>query len=91
MAVQIAGRKSPNSFLKSFDDIPTDVLKVFFSKNETARNVFPWAKEFEALAFKKDLVLPDGIDAQLKGVISIILDYANIERRKFFEAFHKST
>jgi len=87
MAVQIAGNKSANAFLRSLDEIPTDILKVFFSKNDTAKNVFPWAKEFENLGYKKNFITPENIDVQLKGVISVILDYAKIERRKFFDLY----
>lgn len=88
IASQMAGGKSINSYLKSFDSIPTDVLKNFFSKNETAKNLFHWAKELEHLGYKKDFVNPNTIDPQLKGLISVILDYSYIDRRKFFEKFN---
>lgn len=89
MAVQISGNKSANSFLKSLESIPTDILKDFFSKNENTKNLYNWSKEFESLGFKKKFVDPDLIEAPLKGVISVILDFAKIERRKFFDIYPK--
>ncbi len=90
MAVQISGNKSANSFLKSLESIPTGILKDFFSKNETIKNLYYWSKEFEAIGFKKTFVNPDLIEVPLKGVISVILDFAKIERRKFFDIYPKS-
>lgn len=91
MAVQISGNKSANSFLKSLESIPTDILKDFFSKNENSKNLFNWSIEFEKLGFKKTFVNPDLIEAPLKGVISVMLDFAKIDRRKFFDTYSKSS
>ncbi len=90
MAVQISGTKSANSFLKSIDSIPTDILKDFFSKNDNTRNLFNWAREFEYLGYKKQFINPESIGAQLKGVLSMTLDFAKIERKKFFGVYPKS-
>ena len=87
MAVQISGNKSASSVLKSLDDIPTDILKDYFSKNENAKNIFGWAKEFETLGFNKILITPDKTPSHLKGIISVLLDYFSIERRKYFNSF----
>jgi hypothetical protein len=89
MAVQIAGNKSANSFLKSLESIPTEILKEFFSKNENTKNLFNWSKEFEQLGYKRQFINPDQIEAPLKGVISVMLDFAKIERKKFFDTFPK--
>lgn len=89
MAVQISGNKSANSFLKSLENIPTDILRDFFGKNENAKNLFNWAKEFEQLGYKKHILYPDQIEAPLKGVLSVMLDFARIERKKFFDIFPK--
>jgi hypothetical protein len=91
MANEIAGNKSANAFKKSLDEIPVEVLTAFFSKNDTARNVFPWAKEFENLGFTKTLLTPDLIESQLKGVISVLLDFSKIERKRFFESYIKKS
>lgn len=90
MAVQISGNKSANSFLKSLDSIPTDILRDFFSKNENTRNLFIWAREFERIGFNRDFINPENIDVQLKGFISLLLDFFGIERKKFFELYPKA-
>ncbi len=89
MAVQISGNKSANSFLKSLESIPTEILKDFFSKNDNTKNLFNWSREFEQLGYKKQFVNPDQMDAPLKGVLSVMLDFAKIERKKFFDIFPK--
>ena len=33
------------------------------------------------------LITPDKISSHLKGIISILLDYFSIERRKYFNSF----
>jgi len=87
IAVQISGNKSANAYLKSLENIPTDILKEFFSKNENIKNLFNWANAFEHMGYKKQLIYPSQIDAPLKGVLSVVLDFAKIERRKFFDVF----
>lgn len=89
MAVKISG-VSASSYMKSLEGVPTDILKDFFSKNDNAKNLFNWSKEFENLGFKKNLIFPDLIDAPLKGVFSVILDFIGIERKKFFDLFPKA-
>jgi hypothetical protein len=90
MAVQISGNKSANSFLKSLDSIPTDILKDFFSKNDNTKNLFNWAREFEKYGFNREFINPENIDTQLKGFISLLLDFFSIERKKFFDLFPKN-
>lgn len=89
MAVSISGNKSAGSIMKSLDAIPTDILKDFFSKSETTKNIFQWAKEFEQAAFNKVLPVPDSLPSHLKGMISVILDFHNVDRRNFFDSFPK--
>jgi hypothetical protein len=91
MAVQISGNKSASSYLKSLESVPTDILKDFFSKNDNSKNLFNWSKEFENLGFKKTFINPDLIEAPLKGVISVMLDFVKIERKRFFDLYPKST
>lgn len=85
MAIQIAGNRSANTFIKSLENIPIDILKDFFVKNENARNLFNWAKEFEDRGFAKDLMYPIALDSQLKSVMSVFLDFISIERKRYFE------
>jgi len=88
LAAQISNNsKSPNSILQSLDSIPVDILKSFFSKNDTSNNVFFWAKELEQHGYNNEFVNPQLLSPQLKALISVVLDYSNIERRKFFECY----
>jgi hypothetical protein len=87
LAVRISGYKSVSSLLKQFDNLPTDILKEFFAKNDIAKNSFSWAKEFEVLGFKKSFSNPNLLKLELKSVISILLDYLQIERKTFFSVF----
>lgn len=91
MAVQISGVKSASSVMKSLENIPSDILKDFFSKNENAKNLFVWAKDFEEIGFTRELIIPDSIQISLKGVITLFLDFFGVERKKFFNFFSKST
>lgn len=90
MAVQISGNKSANSFLKSLDNTPTDILRDFFSKNENTKNLFNWAREFEHIGFNREFINPESIEPSLKGFLSLLLDFFGIERKKFFELFPKA-
>ena len=85
MAIQIAGNKSANAFIKSLDSIPVDILKDFFAKNENTRNLFSWAKDFENKGFARSLTYPIDLDLPLKGVISVLLDFISLERKRYFE------
>lgn len=87
MAAKISGYTSSNAFLNSLDDIPTDILKDFFSKNEVTKRLFVWAKELESLGFNKKVRNPNELDVNLKSVISVILDFLKIERRRFFDLY----
>lgn len=86
MAAKISG-SSQSTLMKSLDSISVDILKDFFSKNDNAKNIFNWAREFEALGFNRNFINPNQIDLHLKGVLSVFLDYYKIDRRKFFESY----
>ncbi|WP_313532031.1 hypothetical protein [Sphingobacterium multivorum] len=90
IALQISGSKSANSFLNSLEEIPTDILKEFFSKNDNAKNLFNWAKLFEEIGFKQNTINPNSIESSLKGFISVLLDFNEIDRKRFFQLFPPS-
>lgn len=90
MAVHIAGNKSANSVMKSLESVPTDILKDFFSKNENTKNLFSWAKDFEKMAYNRIFINPENIDTSLKGILSVMLDYIGVERKRFYELFPKN-
>jgi hypothetical protein len=80
-------KTQPSSLLASMDNTSTDVLKNFFAKNENSKNTFSLAREFEALGYEVNLQSPHLLSAGPKSVLGVYLDYFNIERKKFFDAF----
>lgn len=86
MAIKISGEKSTVSIKKSLESIPTDILKNFFTKFENTKNIFTWAREFEYLGYRKEIVYPDKLDVSLKAFSAVMLDYTGIDRKKFFES-----
>ncbi|MDD4111394.1 MAG: hypothetical protein PHS54_07665 [Clostridia bacterium] len=86
MAVRIADSKiSVNEIKKSLDTTEMDILKEFYSKAETTKKIFSWAKNFEQLAFSQLLKKPSELDSEIKGVLAIMLDFYKINRKEYFE------
>ncbi len=88
MAVSIANsRISVNEIKKSLDTNEMDILKEYYSKAETTKNIFKWAKLFEQLSFQKDLVKPNQLDVDLKSTLAVMLDYYKINRKEYFDIY----
>lgn len=87
IAIQISGNKSQSSIAKSLENSDTDILKEFFSKNENAKKLYNWAKELEIAGYSPNFINPNTFEPTIKGVLSVILDYSKIERKKFFETY----
>lgn len=88
IAIQISGKSSTNSLLKkSLDGIPIDILKDFFIKNENTKNLFNWAREFEKMGFNRNFMNPENLASSLRGVISLMLDFLGVDRKKFFSVY----
>src|SRR5665648_117236 len=89
MAVKIANSKiSVNEIKKSLDTTEMDILKEYFSRSETTKNIFKWSLAFERLAFQKGIVLPKDLDVELKGTLAIMLDFFKISRKEYFEIYN---
>lgn len=88
MALKIANSKiSINEIKKSLDTTEMDILKEYFSKVETIKNIFKWSIAFEKKAFEKNLTLPKDLDVELKGTLALMLDFFKINRKDFFEIY----
>ncbi|WP_200976478.1 hypothetical protein [Echinicola sp. 20G] len=86
MAVRIADSKiSVNEIKKALDTTEMDILKEFFSKAETTKKIFSWAKAFEELAFSRQFKKPLELDSEIKSVLAIMLDFYKINRKEYFE------
>ncbi|MDW3197479.1 MAG: hypothetical protein R8G66_34195 [Cytophagales bacterium] len=85
MAVQIAGSDlSPSSIRKSIETNEMDILREYFSKSEVSRNLFKVAIEFERASFARNIIHPDNLNIELKGIVAVMLDYFEIKRQDFF-------
>lgn len=86
IANEIMGGNSANTILQELNELPIDILKEFFSKNDNAKNLCHWAIGLEKMGYSKALPAPIDLDPGLKGVISVLLDYFGINRKSFFES-----
>lgn len=86
MAIKISGSKYTASQIKKIvDEIDIEILKEFFSKQETIKNLFKWSISFEKLAFSRTLTMPNNLDIEQKGLIAVFLDYYKLNRKSYFE------
>ena len=86
MAIKISGSKYTASQIKKIvDEIDIEILKEFFSKQETIKNLFKWSISFEKLAFSRILTMPNNLDIEQKGLIAVFLDYYKLNRKSYFE------
>lgn len=86
MAIKISGsRYTASQIKKIIDEIDIEILREFFSKQETIKNLFKWAIAFEKLAFSKVMVYPNDIDIELKSLVAMFLDYYKLNRKSYFD------
>lgn len=66
--------------------MPVEILSEFILKTNLNKQLFEMARLFDQVAYSKNLEVPGALSADQKGLIGAILDFHQIERRKFFEA-----
>lgn len=89
-SVAITGSRTPASVIKArLDTGEMDAFKEFFSKIDVIKKVFHWSLGFEIVGYSKTFFSPNHIDSELRGVISILLDYYKIPRKDFFNLYEK--
>lgn len=71
---------------KDLDAIPTKALAEYFSKQSVSRELFSVAKELDAAAYKTVFVSPQTLPAQVKGMIGVLLDFWEIDRKSFLHS-----
>jgi hypothetical protein len=69
---------------KELDAIPTKVLAKYFAKQSVSQDLFSAAKELEAAAYKTAIVSPQALPVTVKGMIGVLLDFWEIDRKRFF-------
>jgi len=88
MATKISGTPSAGKVYQSLEDNPTHILKEYFSKTDNSKSIFQYAKDLENIGFKVNFTYPGDLDAPLKSVLAVMLDYFSVERVKFFNLKH---
>lgn len=89
VAVKMSGNKSNSSISKILDNPKLDILKQYFGADENIENLFNFGKQFENLGFTKNFTNPMELEAPLKAVLAIFLDFNETDRKNFFGIFDK--
>lgn len=65
---------------------PVEILAEFFLKFNQGKALFDMARSFEGLAFGKEFKPPTALASEHRGLIGAVLDFHQVERKKFFDA-----
>jgi hypothetical protein len=68
---------------KELDAIPTKLLAEYFAKQSVSQELFSVAKELEAAAYKAAFVAPPALSAAAKGLLGVLLDFWELDRKSF--------
>jgi hypothetical protein len=71
---------------KELDAIPTKALAEYFAKQSVSQELFSVAKELEAAAYKTTFVSPPALPPPVKGMIGVLLDFWEIDRKGFLQS-----
>jgi len=74
------------NIIKQFEDIPTNILAEYFSKQDVLKSIFKTAIEFESIAMQKVFVNHLESSVEIKSFINVLLDFYSIDRVKFAES-----
>jgi hypothetical protein len=73
--------------IAEYGKLNTRILGEYFSKYEVGSVSFELAKYFESFAFSRDFIPPNSVRIEAQSLISVLLDYFEIGRMDFFNAF----
>lgn len=76
-----------NQIITEYDKLKTDILGEYFSKYEVVNKLFVFAKKLENLAYNKSFIDPNSLPLELKSIVSVLLDYFEINRSIYFDVF----
>ena len=68
---------------EQLSSLPSNILGEFFARNETAKTLFPTAKELEQLSALRQFKSHNNCSLELKSIIGVLLDYWGIDRISF--------
>jgi hypothetical protein len=72
-------------------NLPAEILTEFFLKANQGKALFDFARQFESAAYARELTAPAELSGEQRGLISVILDFHGIDRRKFFDSVRASS
>ena len=67
--------------------LPVEILSEFLFRSPPTKSLFEYACVFENLAFAKTFEPANSLPTEQRGIISALLDFFQIERKKFFDVF----
>jgi hypothetical protein len=73
-------------FGKELDAIPTKLLAEYISKQSVLQELFSVAKEFDGAAYSSAFVSPQVLSPSAKGMLGVLLDFWELDRRRFLLA-----
>lgn len=76
--------KSVAAIKSILDALPISILVDFFGNGQNAKNIFKWAIEYEGFAYKKEFIAPVDLPIELKGMIGMLCDFSQIDRKLIF-------
>lgn len=68
---------------QELEAIPTKPLAEYFAKQSVSHDLFSVARELEGAAYKSVFVSPHDFSPAAKGVLGVLLDFWELERRSF--------
>lgn len=72
-----------NKIINKFENLNTNILGEYFSKNDVSKNLFSVAKEFEQIAMNKTFVNHNNASIPLRSMLGCLLDFWKIDRSLF--------
>lgn len=84
---KITANQIRSNISTQFEMLPSQILGEYFSKREIYKNLFVVARELESLAMNKTFKSHMDSSIELKSMIFCFLDYWNVPRKNFSDAF----
>ena len=75
-------------FWSEFNAVPAEALAEIIVKQSNSEKLFTIAKALEQAAYSRRLVSFDYLDAEPKGFLAALLDFVDVSRPKFADAWH---
>jgi len=81
------GQRIRSALAQDLNALRTDALAEFFVRQSVAQELFATAKELESAAYGRAFSVPEALSASARSVLSVLLDFWEIDRVKFHENF----